>query len=579
MKKLFLISLALLTVMTTLNATDKTISLRLSHTTDVHGNSFPYDFIAQKSGSGSYARVASFVKEQRKKFGKNFILLDNGDVLQGQPSSYYYNFIDTVSPHLFSDILNYLHYDAGNMGNHDVETGHAVYDRYIAQTKCPILGANIIETATGKPYLTPYVVIERSGIKIAVLGMITPAIPAWLAENLWSGLHFDDIEKTAKKWIPIIQENEKPDVIIGLFHSGADYEHGITELNENASIKVALDVPGFDIVLSGHDHIRDFRYVLNSNGDSVMVANSANNANLISCIDMTFTLKNGKVASKHITGNIVDLNKYEPDADFMKLFAKQFDAVQKYVSAHVCTFKSGITTRDAYFGPSEFIDLLHELQLRLTNADISFCAPLSFDAEIKAGDVKVGDMFSLMKYENMLYVMDLTGKEIKDYLEFSYDLWINQMHSPNDPFLKLKNSEGSTDLARAAFQNPSYNFDSAAGIIYTVDVTKPMGKRITIISMADGSAFKADHHYRCAVNSYRGNGGGEILTKGAGIPQNELSSRIISSTDKDLRYYLTEYLKKQGTIAPKKLNQWKFIPEDIVGPAAKRDYQTLFHTK
>ena len=201
---------------------------------------------------------------------------------------------------------------------------------------------------------------------------------------------------------------------------------------------------------------------------------------------------------------------------------------------------------------------------------------MSFDAEIKKGDIHVSDMFNLYKYENMLYVMTLSGREIKDVLEASYYMWTNQMKSPDDHLLwfKKKRREGAED--RASFQNFSFNFDSAAGIIYTVDVTKPQGEKVTIISMADGTPFSMAKIYKVALNSYRGNGGGELLTKGAGIPQNELKDRIIFSTDKDLRYYLMNYIEKKGTLDPRALNQWKFIPEDWTVPAAERDYKKLF---
>ena len=188
----------------------------------------------------------------------------------------------------------------------------------------------------------------------------------------------------------------------------------------------------------------------------------------------------------------------------------------------------------------------------------------------------MSDMFNLYKYENMLYVMNLTGKEIKNYLEYSYSIWTKQMTGPHDHMLLLKDNPGKDDKSRDMFLKPSYNFDSAAGIIYTVDVSKPFGEKINIISLADGSTFDFNHTYRVALNSYRGNGGGELLTKGAGIPQGELTKRITFSTNKDLRYYLMEYIEKQGTLTPKALNQWRFIPEEWAKPAAARDYELLF---
>ena len=195
-------------------AQEKVVKLKIVETSDVHGNYYPYNFITRHEWKGSLARIYSFVQKEREKYKENLILLDNGDILQGQPTAYYYNYIDTVSPHLCSQMMNFMKYDAGNMGNHDVETGRAVFDRWIATCDFPVLGANIIDTSTGKPHLAPYKVLERDGVKIVVLGMITPAIPAWLSENLWKGLRFDDMEETARRrFTPCAKENQMEAII------------------------------------------------------------------------------------------------------------------------------------------------------------------------------------------------------------------------------------------------------------------------------------------------------------------------------------------------------------------------------
>ena len=559
-------------------AQEKVVKLKIVETSDVHGNYYPYNFITRHEWKGSLARIYSFVQKEREQYKENLILLDNGDILQGQPTAYYYNYIDTVSPHLCSEMMNFMKYDAGNMGNHDVETGRAVFDRWIATCDFPVLGANIIDTSTGKPHLAPYKVLECDGVKIMVLGMITPAIPAWLSENLWKGLRFDDMEETARKWMKIIREKENPDLVIGLFHAGQEAFKMSGKYNENASLNVAKNVPGFDIVLMGHDHARECKKVMNVAGDSVLIIDPASNGIVLSNVDVTLKLKDGKVQSKDIKGELTETEAYGISEDFMKRFAPQYETVQKFVSKKIGTFTESISTHPAFFGPSAFIDLIHTLQLDITGADISFAAPLSFDAEIKKGDVFVSDMFNLYKYENMLYVMTLSGKEIKDFLEMSYYMWTNQMKSPEDHLLwfKKKPRKGAED--RASFQNFSFNFDSASGIIYTVDVTKPQGEKITITSMADGSPFRMDKIYKVALNSYRGNGGGELLTKGSGIPQEDLKDRIIFSTDKDLRFYLMNYIEKKGTMNPKALNQWKFVPEKWTVPAAQRDSEYLFRS-
>ena len=433
-----------------------------------------------------------------------------------------------------------------------------------------------MDTATGKTHLKPYVVLEREGVQIAVMGMITPAIPMWLSENLWPGLRFEDMETAARKWIPFIREQEKPDVIIGLFHAGKNAVWMGGKYRDNASVEVASRVPGFDVVLAGHDHARACFKVANEAGDSVLVVNPANNAVTVGDVEITLTLRGGKVTDKLVEGRLTDVGALEPSPEFMQHFAGQYDAIQAFVSKKIGRFTQPISTRPAYFGPSAFVDLIHRLQLEIGKAEISLAAPLSFDARIEAGDIYVSDMFNLYKYENMLYTMSLSGKEIRGALEMSYALWTNQMHSPGDPLLLLRESSVSGAEERTFFQHPSYNFDSAAGIIYTVDVTRPAGQKVTILSMADGTPFDENRMYKVAVNSYRGNGGGELLTKGAGISQEELKSRILFSTDKDLRYYLMQYIEQRQIVTPRSLDQWKFIPANWVKPAAERDYKKLF---
>ncbi len=576
MKSIRLI-LILLVLAGCVQAQVKEVNLKFIETSDVHGNYYPYDFIKNKEGSGSLARVYSFIEQEREIYKDNLILIDNGDILQGQPSAYYYNFIDTVSLHLAADMMNYMGYNVGNMGNHDVETGHAVYDRWIKECDFPILGANIVRVSDGKPYLKPYEILIRDGVKIAVLGMITPAVPTWLPNRLWEGLRFDDMEETAKKWMKIIKEKENPDVIVGVFHAGKDAVRIADKYNENASVTVAKNVPGFDILFIGHDHLRYHFKVANADGDSVLIIGPGSRANVVANVDMKIALKDGKVVDKEVSGMLTNVDKYEANADFMKEFASQYARVKEFVSKKIGFFKNSISTKPAYFGSSAFMDFIHTMQLKLTGADISFAAPLSYNAEIAAGDIYVRDMFNLYKYENMLYTMRLSGKEIKGFLEKSYALWTNQMKSADDHLLLLNKEMGSDETH--FFRNFSFNFDSAAGIIYTVDVTKPEGEKITILSMADGTPFDEDKIYTVAMNSYRGNGGGELLTKGAGIPQDELKQRIISSTSKDLRYFLIKYIEEKKILNPQPLNQWKFIPEEWVKVTSERDYKLLFGEK
>lgn len=575
MKRIIIVILALMCLQGTIMAKTKTVKLRIIETSDVHGCFFPYDFINRRPMKGSMARVSSYVKELRKTYGENLLLFDNGDILQGQPTCYYCNYVNTDLENVAAKVINYLGYNAQIFGNHDVETGHAVYDKWIRDIKCPVLGANMIVTGTSKSYVPPYTIIVREGVKIAVLGMITPAIPNWLNESLWEGMHFQEMTSCARYWVEELKKTEKPDVIIGVFHSGKDGGIKTPEYEEDASVRVAQEVPGFDLVLYGHDHTTHRDFVDNVEGKKVLCLDPSSNAINVCDAEITLTMKRGKVQFKQVRGEIVNVQDLPIDEEYMDYFKADIDSVNNFVNRKIGRFKKTIYTRDSYFGNSAFCDLIHQLQLQLTNADISFNAPLSFNSVIREGDIHVSDMFNLYRYENQLYVMELTGEEIRKHLEMSYDQWVNTMTSPDDHIMLL--NDGTTDdNQRFMFKNLAFNFDSAAGIDYEVDVTKPNGQKVRILRMSNGEPFDEKKVYKVALNSYRGNGGGELLTKGAGIPQSELKKRTIFESEKDQRFYLMKEIEKVGVLDPQPGNNWKFVPEEWTKPALKRDRKLLF---
>ena len=578
MKRHFLLTImAFLTfIPMTSIAKKKTVTLKVIETSDVHGYFFPYDFIKRKPVEGSMARVMTYVKSQRAQYGKNVILLDNGDILQGQPSCYYCNYIKPDMPNVAAEVINYMGYDGQTIGNHDVETGHAVYEKWIKEVKCPMLGANVIDTSTNRPYLHPYTIIERDGVKIAVMGLLTPAIPNWLNEELWKGLRFEEMVKCAQQWMSYLQEHEHPDIVIGLFHSGK--EGGITteDYEEDASLKIAREVPGFDLILYGHDHTANKETVRNTSGQDVVCLDPSCNALMVGVATIDLEIgKRGRILKKQVSGEIVDVRQQSIDNDFMQHFQPAIDSVSTFVDRKIGEFEKPIYSRDCYFGNAAFTDFIHDLQIQLTGADISFNAPLSFNTSLQAGPVYVSDMFSLYRYENQLYVLRMTGEEVRKHLEMSYDLWVNTMKNPDDHIMLL--NDGSTDdKQRFMFKNLAFNFDSAAGIDYEVDVTKPDGQKVRILRMSNGEPFDEHKWYKVAMNSYRGNGGGELLTKGAGIPQKELQHRIVYQSERDQRYYLMQEIEKAGRVCPQAHNNWRFVPEEWAKPAIARDRRLLF---
>ncbi len=569
------------------SAFSQNVNIKIIETSDVHGAIFPYDLKENRAINSSLARVTTYVKEQRADTNQIVLLFDNGDILQGDPVVYYYNFEKTDTTHLYASVMNYMRYEVGTVGNHDIEAGHAVYDKFRKELNFPWLAANAINTKTNEPYFEPYKIIQRAGVKIAVLGLITPGIPQWLPEKIWAGMRFDDMIETAQKWVKIIKEKEHPDLMIGLFHSGVEYtyndENENTYKNENAARLVAEKVPGFDIVFVGHDHAGWNFTTKNSDGKEVVILGTTNGARDVAVANVSLSYdKTSKYFEKNkITGELIGMKNFQPDQEFMQLYGKYLEEVKKYVSRPIGEFTETISSREALFGPSKFVDLIHTIQLSLTGSDISFSSPLAFDTQIDKGTVYVKDMFNLYRYENLLYTMQLTGKEIKDYLEYSYSNWFNQMKTPNDNLLKFKLDKDGKIKYSERTQSPEleesfYNYESAAGINYTVDVTKPDGEKVTITGFTNGKPFDLKLNYTVAINSYRGNGGGGHLTRGAKIPKEDLAKRVITSTEKDLRYYLMKWIEKEKVVTPKLLGNWKVVPENYWLAGKEKDYQLLF---
>lgn len=565
----------------------QTVNVKIIETSDVHGSIFPYDLVNDRPSNSSLAQVITYVNEQRADTNQIVFLLDNGDILQGDPVVYYFNFEKTDTIHLYADVMNYMNYDAATIGNHDIETGHDVYDKFNKEINFPWLAANAINIQTNEPYFKPYTIIERGGIKVAVLGLITPAIPKWLPEKIWEGMRFDDMIETAEKWAKKIRETEQPDLLIGLFHAGVNYnysgESDSTYKNENASKLIAEKVAGFDVIFVGHDHEGWNFKTRNPNGKEVLVLGTQAGARTLAVanIKLKFDKFCGFFAANEMSGEIIEVKNFQADENFMKRFSPAFDEVKKYVSRPIGRFTKSISSRDALFGPSEFVDLINSIQLELTNADISFTAPLSFNAQIKEGDLFVKDMFKLYRYENLLYTITMSGKEIKDYLEFSYSNWFNQMKDENDHLLRFRLDDNGNMIYSQRSNLPElyerfYNFDAAAGIDYVVDVTKPIGERVNIIKLSDGREFDFNRQYKVAVNSYRGNGGGDHLTVGSKIPKDELNKRLISSTDKDLRFYMMKWIEEKKTVTPKLIGNWKVEPENYWQAGKQKDYLLLF---
>ncbi|MBO4771842.1 MAG: 5'-nucleotidase C-terminal domain-containing protein, partial [Bacteroidales bacterium] len=310
----------------------------------------------------------------------------------------------------------------------------------------------------------------------------------------------------------------------------------------------------------------------NCEGQRIIILDPKNCARLAAVASIQVKKDGDKIIDEKITGLIMEMNSCEPDREMMRRYSKYIHIVKDYVSKPIAKFTRTVSSRDAMFGNSAFVDLIHSIQLEETGADISFAAPLTFDSKVNKGVVCVRDMFKLYKFENLLYTMRLTGREILSYLEYSYSSWFNEMSDRKDHLVLFEVDEKGNNRTAGKF----YNYSSASGIRYTVDLQKPAGEKITILGFMDGRPFNLDSTYTVAINSYRGNGGGGHLTEGAGIPHEQLLDRIVASSVKDLRYIIMKHIEDKRVVSPHALGNWKAIPQEFWTRGRKKDYQLMY---
>ena len=501
----------------------KETTLTFIETTDNHGR---FD---------DFGHDAACIKQLKTELGNRLILLDNGDNMQGTTFQYCSNH-DTTRPNLCSAFLNHFPFDVAGVGNHDIEAGKAVFDRVKAETTMPYLCANVIDEATGEPYFEPYTILNRDGCKIAVLGLLTPYVITWVPDRLRPGLRFEQLESAAEKWVKLIREKEHPDLMVGLFHSGWESEdpNALKDTilgSENATKWVAENVPGFDLIFYGHDHRPKAEAIVNCQGDTVYVLNAGSRAQNLAKAEVKMV--GGKKAS--IAVEIVPTDGEMQDDDFLALVQPYIERAEAYQNEAVAELPVTVRTDDVFHGSCLWVDEIHRCQFDAVaaegiHADISFSAPLSNGKTIEAGPLTVKDFFTWYPFENSLAVMAMTGQEVKDFLEYAYEM-----------------------------KKPIYNFDSGAGIIYEVYENAEAGQKVRILSMADGTPFDLAKTYNVVMNSYRSMGGGNHFMSGCGWQQPEIKDHVVWQSDRDLRSIFIEWARKKGTLDSEPLNNWWVI--------------------
>lgn len=538
------------------NAEDETETITILQTSDLHSNLMPWDYYAGKVADWGLARVATLVKAERAK-DPNLLLLDSGDTIQGTPLGFYYARIDQKVAHPMAVTMNALKYDAAAIGNHEFNYGMETLNRWKGQLNFPLLSANI-RNADGSEAFTPYVIKEVNGVKIGILGLTTPSIPNWEKPENIMGLRFDSPLEVAKQYVPKIRA-EGADIVVISQHIGWDKTPSATNNpqawltdpstwqdsgslpDENLTIEIAQQVPGIDVILAGHSHLDVPKTLING----VLVVEPSYWGKAMSKVTLQvkksgdhWQVTNKDSALEYVKG-------IDSDKELTDLSYPYHDQTLKYINTPIGTatgeFEGGPAAR---YADGPLADLINTVQTEAAAAagfpvDLSLAAIFNDTGRIPAGQIALRDAYSAYIYDNTLYVMEINGDILRRALErdAEYFKQADPASLPADP--KGLVSEVARD----------YNWDLYSGIDYTIDITKPVGQRVTKLQFK-GQDVKADQKFRIAINNYRASGGG-------GYPMFKEGTRVWASTN-EIRDLMASYVQAHPALDPAAINVKNF---------------------
>jgi 2',3'-cyclic-nucleotide 2'-phosphodiesterase/3'-nucleotidase len=516
------------------------VQITILGTTDLHGNIDPIDYYTNKPDNRGFAKVATLIKRIRKE-QPNTMLIDSGDTIQGSPLESFHGRKNNSPTDPMMLVMNSMNYDAMTVGNHEYNFGLKVLEKARSEAKFPWLSANTYDKANQQPHYKPYIVKEVAGVKIGVLGLTTPGIPNWDNPPNYAGLEFHEPVAEARKWVPILREQEKADVVVIAMHMGLEEDLRTGEVSpgqvphENEAIAIANEVPGVDVIFMGHTH-RDVPS-LYINGVLLTQANYWGRHLARADLYLQKAGSGWRMYAKSAR-TIPSDDRVEPDPDVVKLAEPYDRETQGWLARVIGQSSEELTARDARFRDTAILDLIQKVQMDAGKADVSMVANFNANARIAKGPVSVRDIAGLYVYENTLVVLEVTGQQLKDALEHSAKYF--KEYVPGKP---------ASDLVDDKI--PAYNFDIAEGVTYDLDISKRIGQRIQNLRF-HGQPLSPTKKLRLATNNYRVNGGG-----GYDMYKN---APVVYRGSEEIRELIIDWLEKNKTVPTTPNNNWRIIP-------------------
>jgi 2',3'-cyclic-nucleotide 2'-phosphodiesterase (5'-nucleotidase family) len=513
------------------------VHIAILGTTDLHGNILPLDYYKNQPDIRGLAKVATLIKRVRKE-NPNVLLIDSGDTIQGTPLQYYHNKKNNTPPDPMMLVMSSLNYDAMTVGNHEYNFGLKVLEKARSEARFPWLSANTYDKETSKTHYQPYVVREIAGVRVGILGLTTPGIPNWENPPNYRGLEFHEPVSEANKWVPLMRDKERVDLVVVAMHMGLEEDLRTGEVNpsqarnENQALAIARKVPGVDLIFMGHTH----REVpsLDVNGVLLTQANHWGRHLARADVYLENDGQRWRVVAKAARTLASDV---EPDQEVLKLAEPYDRETQAWLSRSIGQSDKELTARDARFRDTAILDLIQRVQLEAGKADISMVASFNPEARISKGAVTVRDIAGLYVYENTLVVLEVTGQQLKDALEHSARY-----------FRTYEPGKAAADLIDEKI--PAYNFDIAEGVSYELDISRPFGDRVQKLSFR-GQPMTPDQKLRLATNNYRVNGGGGYTMY--------KDAPVVYRSSEEIRELIIDWVERNKTIPTAPTNNWRIV--------------------
>lgn len=530
-----------LAVVSSLTAAERTRITFLS-TTDLHGNIYPIDYFTNQPAHLGLAKVATLIQQVRRE-EPELILLDSGDTIQGTPLAYYHNRRNNTPRSPMMLVMSTLKYDALAIGNHEYNFGLGVLNKARREASFPWLSGNTYKAGTEETAFAPYLIKEVKGVRVGIIGLTTPGVPSWDNPGNYEGLEFRDPVVAARKWVQVLRETEKVDIVAVAMHMGIELDLATGRLNpgqvpqENAAVQIAREVPGIDVIFMGHTH-RDVPALL-VNGVLLSQANRWGDRVVRADLYVEKDEASGRwqVAAKSAVSLPVTAT-VTADPEILALAEPYHRETQAWLGTVIGEASTELTATEGYFEDNALIDLIQRVQMEAGQADVSLAANFNLRARIAAGPVTVRDIAGLYIYENTLVVIEATGATVKAALEHSARFF-RETDADKPP------------RERIDPRVPGYNFDIAEGVEYEIDLKQPFGSRIRNLRFK-GEPLAPDRVLRVAINNYRLNGGGGYTMY--------KDAKVLHRSSEEIRDLIITWMEKNRQVPATPNNNWRIVP-------------------